>query len=132
MRRERLAGAELEHCLETITTALVETFSPERVILFGSFARGDQNRASDLDLVVIADTSLPFCERIGCALASCTVASRRLPVEVLVYTPDEWRRMVAGGSSFTALVLREGRLLYDRQSKRDGGTTLAQAGPARS
>ena len=132
MPRERLAGAELERYLEAITSALVGTFAPERIILFGSFARGDQNRASDADLVVIAESSLPFCDRIGRALASCTSASRRLPVEALVYTPEEWGRMVAGGSSFAALVLREGRLLYDRQSKPDRGPTLAQAGPARS
>ena len=130
MRRERLGGTELEAYLAAIVGALARAFSPERIVLFGSFARGDQNRASDADLVVIASTSLPFCERIVRALASCYAASRRLPVEALVYTPQEWERMVAAGSSFAALVLREGRVLYDRQSQLDRGPALAQAGPS--
>ena len=129
MRPERLSGAELETYLAAISGALRRAFSPERVVLFGSFARGDQNRASDADLVVIAATRLPFCERIGRALASCYAASKRLPVEVLVYTPEEWDRMVAAGSSFAALVLREGRVLYDRQPEPDRGPALVQAGP---
>jgi len=108
----------------------VEAFTPERIVLFGSFARGDQNRASDIDLVVIARTALPFCERIGRAIASCYDASERLPVELLVYTPEEWNRMTAGGSSFAALVLREGRVLYDRQSEPDRGRAVAEAVPA--
>lgn len=130
MRRERLAGAELEEFLSAVRAALVRDLAPERIVLFGSFARGDQNRASDLDLVVIAATSLPFCERIGRALESAAGASRRLPVEVLVYTPEEWRRMHAAGSSFAALVAREGRVLYDRESQPERSAALAPAGSA--
>jgi predicted nucleotidyltransferase len=106
----------------------VREFSPERIILFGSFARGDQNRASDLDVVVIASTTLAFCDRIGAALKACYAASSRLPVEVLVYTTAEWERMVSDGNSFARLILREGQVLYDRGSEPDRGTTLAQAG----
>jgi predicted nucleotidyltransferase len=130
MRRERLAGAELERWLDEVTGALVRRLSPERVILFGSFARGDQNRASDLDLVVIAPTALPFCERIGTALEACHATGVPLPVEVLVYTPEEWDRMVAEGRSFAALMSREGRVLHERRSERDRGGAVAQAGPA--
>jgi predicted nucleotidyltransferase len=130
MRRERLEGAELEGYLQAVSAALVRDLLPERIVLFGSFARGDQNRASDLDLVVIGATEEPFCERIGRALASAYAASQRLPVEALVYTPDEWAGMVARGSSFAALVLREGRVLYDRESQPERGAALAHAGPA--
>ena len=130
MRRERLEGRDAEAHLGALAAALVAAFRPERVILFGSFARGDQNRASDLDLVVIGATEEPFCERIGRALASAYAASKRLPVEALVYTPDEWAGMVARGSSFAALVLREGRVLYDRESQPERSAAMAHAGPA--
>jgi predicted nucleotidyltransferase len=130
MRRERLEGPELESYLGEVATALVRDLRPDRILLFGSFARGDQNRASDLDLLIIAETPLPFCERIGRALASAYRASKRLPVEALVYTPAEWSRMLAEGSSFAALALREGRVLYDRESKHDRGEALARSGPA--
>jgi predicted nucleotidyltransferase len=130
MRRERLAGDELEAVLAAVTSALVRDLAPERIVLFGSFARGDQNRASDLDLVVIAPTALPFCDRIGSALESAGTASRRLPVEPLVYTPEEWEHMVAEGNSFAALVLREGRVLYERRPESRRGTPPARAGAA--
>ena len=94
MRRERLEGEELETVLTAVTAALVRDLSPDRIVLFGSFARGDQNRASDLELVVIA------------------------------------QRMVAEGSSFAALVLREGRVLYERRPESRRGTPLARAGAA--
>jgi predicted nucleotidyltransferase len=132
VKRRRLQGEELEAYLARITGALRRTFSAQRIVLFGSFARGDQNRASDLDVVVIADTNLPFCDRIGLALRACSEASRRLPVEVLVYTPVEWDRMVSERHSFARLIEREGRILHDEQSQREREPALAAAGPARS
>ncbi len=122
------AGEELNRYLATVTRALVMTFAPARVLLFGSFARADQNRASDIDLVVIAESALPFCDRIGQALAACYASSRRMPVEALVYTPDEWGRMIAGGNSFAELVEREGRVLYDRESEPHRRPAVAPAG----
>ncbi len=130
MRRERLQGAELERYLATVTRALVASFAPGRVLLFGSFARADQNRASDLDLVVIADTGLPFCDRIGQALSACYAASTRLAVEALVYTPEEWRRMLESGSSFAQLVEREGRVLHDGESQSHRSAAVTPAGAA--
>jgi predicted nucleotidyltransferase len=130
MRRERLHGEDLERYLATIARALVTSFAPERIVLFGSFARGDQNRASDLDLVVITESGLPFCDRIGQALSACYAASMRLAVEALVYTPEEWRRMLESGSSFAQLVEREGRVLYDRESQSHRSAAVAPAGPA--
>jgi predicted nucleotidyltransferase len=95
VKRVRLVGPELEACLVSMKDALVRAFSPSRIVLFGSFARGDQNRVSDVDLVVIAETRLSFTERIGRAVQACYGASKRLPVEVLVYTPGEWESMKA-------------------------------------
>jgi predicted nucleotidyltransferase len=124
MKRQRLAGAELEAYLAGITDAMVRAFAPKRVILFGSLARGDQNRASDADLVVIASTSLPFAERIGRGLEACYAFSTRMPVEVLVYTPAEWESMTRQGSSFATLVETEGRLLYDDGTQPARSATL--------
>jgi predicted nucleotidyltransferase len=132
MRRERLEGEVLERLLEGLAAALVQALAPERVVLFGSFARGDQNRASDVDLVVVAETALPFTDRIGRALAACQGVADDLAVEALVYTPAEWAAMRAEGSSFAARVEREGRTLYERGSEPERGAPLADAGAARS
>jgi predicted nucleotidyltransferase len=130
MRAVRLEGSELEATVADVVRALRDALAPDRVVLFGSFARGDQNRASDFDVVVVMRTPLPFCERIGRVLAACEGRTSGVPVEALVYTPEEWARMEAAGSSFAALVRREGRVLYDRESESHRGATMAQAGPA--
>ncbi len=46
MELQRLEGEELEHTLAALTRAIVASLDPERILRFGSFARGDQNRAS--------------------------------------------------------------------------------------
>lgn len=130
MKAQRLSGPALESYLEHITAALVQTFAPERIILFGSLARGDQNRASDLDVVVIAETPLSFTDRIGLALQACYRASRRLPVEALVYTPAEWNAMGQAGNSFVREIQKRGRVLYERKSQPRRGTALVDASVA--
>jgi UTP:GlnB (protein PII) uridylyltransferase len=125
MRRKRLEGADLDRYLERIATGLVQAFSPRQLILFGSFARGDQNRASDVDLVVIAETGEPFHERIGRALDACYRVAPELPVEVLVYTPREWEDMRREGNTFARRVLEEGRVLYECGPQSDRSAALA-------
>jgi predicted nucleotidyltransferase len=70
MQLQRLEGAELERTLADLVRAIVASLDPERILLFGSFARGDQNRASDIDLVVVE-------ERAGLGATPFTVPEPR-------------------------------------------------------
>ena len=83
----------------------------ERVVLFGSHARGDFNEASDVDLVVVLDTRLRMVERVGYVLR---VLDTDLSIEPLVYTPTEYARLMEAGSGIAEAVEREGRVLYER------------------
>ncbi len=56
--------------------------------LFGSFARGDSSRTSDIDLIVIMDTSKPFFERYE--EFSELILSLPCALDLLIYTPKEW------------------------------------------
>ncbi len=86
--------------------ALEETTTREDVLrigCFGSYARGDAGVGSDLDLIaVVRHARVPFAER------SAAWPLERLPVpaELLVYTADEWDRLIASGTRF-------GRVLRD-------------------
>ena len=42
----------------------LQVYQPERVYVFGSWARGEADELSDLDLVVIKSTTVPFFERL--------------------------------------------------------------------
>lgn len=70
---------------------------------FGSYARGDWGVGSDLDVILIVEgVEAPFERRaVGWGLTSVP-----LPVDVLVYTPEEWGRL-AQHAGFGARVARE-------------------------
>ena len=53
--------------MQAIVDRLVARFDPERIILFGSYARGDADDGSDVDLLIVADTDLPPRDRYTAA-----------------------------------------------------------------
>ncbi|MGH2523189.1 MAG: nucleotidyltransferase domain-containing protein [Anaerolineales bacterium] len=99
----------LAHILRTLTAH----YQPDKVILFGSMAHATVNEWSDLDLVIVKDTSQPFLQRLKEVALLC-----RAPVGVdyLVYTPNEFAQMIAEKNPFILEeVLRQGKVLYERQ-----------------
>ncbi len=90
---------------------LRESFSAERIYLFGSRARGDAGTDSDYDfLVVVKDSPLPRYKREQKAFrALCGLGIGK---DVLVYTRREFEKGLAVITSLPATVVREGRLLY--------------------
>lgn len=108
----RLTQAEIDAELANLVEML-RPYAPQRIILHGSLARGDWNRASDIDLIIVKDTELPFTERIGEVLGLCHT---RMAVEPLVYTPTEIESMLAAGNSFLEKALHEGKELYESES----------------
>ena len=90
-------------------------YEPERVYVFGSWARGEQDDLSDMDVVVIKRTSLPFFDRLR-------EVGKLLPegiggVDLLVYTPEEFAAMRRQGNAFAEMIAEEGQLVYDRKAE---------------
>ncbi|OGO40459.1 MAG: hypothetical protein A2Z04_06095 [Chloroflexi bacterium RBG_16_57_9] len=84
----------------------------EKVILFGSLARGDAVPGSDADLLLILrESHIPFLER-GVLYQPEYVG---LGVDVFAYTRAELDAMLAGGNTFVAQALREGIVLIGRE-----------------
>jgi predicted nucleotidyltransferase len=76
-----------------------------RVGYFGSYARGDAGVGSDLDVVVVVGASdEPPMRR---PLAFDTVTGFPVPVDLLVYTVDEWRHLTAGRDPFALRLTAE-------------------------
>ena len=93
---------------------IVEQFHPDKIILFGSQARGDAGPDSDVDLLVV----MPFEGRkldkiveIGAALSDFTV-----PLDILVSTPEQLavQKEIPGTAQRAAV--REGKVLYVRRA----------------
>lgn len=91
----------------------LKSYQPEKVILFGSHARGEPDEYSDLDLVVIKKTDKRFMERL--VEASRIIGLDMGKVDVLVYSPEEWERMIEWENPFAQEVLKEGRVLYEKE-----------------
>lgn len=97
--------------LEEIVRRIVETVHPNRILLFGSSARGEANEHSDLDLLIVVPSDLPRHRRsipIYRALSDVPI-----PMDILVYTPDEIRDWANVPQAFVTTAVREGRVLYE-------------------
>jgi predicted nucleotidyltransferase len=81
-----------------------------KVIAFGSVARGEADALSDLDLIIVADTSRPFLERFKDFAGLYDVWPR---LDLLVYTREEFARMVAEDNPLLRQALEEGVVLHD-------------------
>lgn len=108
----RLTQAEIDAELASLVEML-KPYAPQRIVLHGSLARGDWNRASDIDLIIVKDTNLPFTQRISEVIGLCDTT---MSVEPLIYTPDELAAMLEAGNSFLEKALRQGKVLYESQS----------------
>jgi predicted nucleotidyltransferase len=104
---------QLNDALEQIMDVLVNQYDPQKVILFGSMVGGEIHEWSDIDLVIVKDTSKRFLARLKEVALLC-----RAPVGVdyLVYTPQEFERLASDSSNpfFQHEILERGRVLYEQ------------------
>lgn len=100
----------------------MRAYDPLRIIVFGSFGRGDTREGSDLDLIVVKDTAECFFDRIG--RVRDAAHGLGLDVHPLVYTPTEIGETLTGGNSFLGTALLEGAVAYERDAT---GDRLAKA-----
>jgi uncharacterized protein len=92
---------------------LVAAYDPERVILFGSVARGEAGPDSDYDLMIIVpDDAAP--ERRRSRLAYQATRGTGTAADVLVWPKSSFERRARVVASLPATVVREGKLLYGR------------------
>jgi predicted nucleotidyltransferase len=104
---------KLTDALEQIMQVLTTHYQPEKVILFGSLAEGTVGEWSDIDLVIIKDTPLPFLQRLKEVALLCLAP---VGVDYLVYTPEEFAQMIADNNPFIIKeIIRKGKVLYERQ-----------------
>ena len=99
--------------LEELVGRVVARFNPLRVVLFGSYARGDFHAASDVDLLVVVGHAADWLER-GLEFKR-VIGEGRTPVEAHVYTAAEYAHMKEVENPLILQVEREGMVLYEQQ-----------------
>src|SRR5271166_5936723 len=113
-----IASTELSSIFDRITGR----FNPEKIILFGSYARGDATEQSDVDILVVARTDLPQRERfkaIRRVLADFPVA-----LDVYLKTPEEYERWRGVVNHVVYFADKYGTVVYERSNARSGSPVV--------
>lgn len=117
-KRVRIVNQSIVHpgmpdssVLERIAERLKREYHAERVILYGSVARGEATEHSDIDLLVVAPTTEKFYLRMASALGLVRDLSRGLALSPIVLTPEEFEQHLKSHNAFVEEINREGIVL---------------------
>jgi len=98
--------------LPAVVERIVRELHPEKIVLFGSYAYGRPTSDSDVDLLVVMETTAPDKERY---LAVCRLLRPRpFPVDIMVRTPQEIARALENEDFFIQEITSRGKILYER------------------
>lgn len=106
----------LQEYLAELKNILAE-LNPYKAVLFGSYAYGEPNDDSDIDLIVVLNTNeLPksFAERsenYSLVKKYFSLLKEKVPMDLIVYTKREWEEFLKADSSFTREILAKGKYL---------------------
>lgn len=103
---------EVEKIL-SLSDSIAREFRPDCIILFGSYAYGKPGENSDVDLLVV----LPFKGKpVRKALEILRVINPKIPVDLLVRTPEQVKERIALNDWFMREIVEKGRKLYESGS----------------
>lgn len=106
--------AEINTIKKELVSRITSQFPVSNIILFGSYAYGKPNEDSDLDLLIVLNKKgmhKTFSERIEQKVKIISALQDlmiKVPMDLLVYTKEEWKRICEINSSFSNLILKQG------------------------
>ncbi len=90
---------------------IAERFSPEKIILFGSYAYGKPSADSDVDMLVVMQHSGNAREK---AFEIRSALPRPFPLDLIVRSEEELRTRIAMNDYFLKEITEHGKVLYER------------------
>ena len=85
--------------------------NPLKIILFGSWCRDEEDKYSDVDIIVIYETKKRFLDRLKELYLMWDIP---VAFDILAYTPAEFERMLKEENPFIKKISREGEVIYER------------------
>ena len=107
-----MGKVDLQTMLAEMVRRIVAQFAPEKIILFGSCARGTVGPDSDADLLVVMP--VPGSKRRQAAKIDLALAGIGMAKDIIVVTPEEVERYRDTVGTIIRPALREGKVLYER------------------
>lgn len=105
---------EINDQIKQITEIIINDYKPDKVILFGSRARGDVRPDSDVDILVVSDKEKNMPRYKRGLQVRVKLSSILIPKDILFYTHEDFSRWRNVKQSFVSTVIREGLVLYER------------------
>lgn len=99
-----------QKAIDQVVKQIVEKFKPQKIILFGSYARGNPRPESDVDMLVVMDTPLKEVQQ---AIQICQQIEYRFGLDLIVHTPKYLAKRLKMGDWFLRDVIKEGKVLYE-------------------
>ncbi len=104
--------SKLPPLVQRTVDRLIRAFAPERIVLYGSYAKGTQHEGSDVDLLVVASASGSAGYRLRRARQLAAYCFPR--IDVMLCTPADVANAATAPSPFLASILETGHTIYER------------------
>lgn len=102
--------------IQNLVNTLVEIEHPQKVVLFGSYARGTAHEDSDVDvLVIVKDATISRLKRMQAVRRQLGKYDFNFSKDILIYTTaevEDWKNV---SQAFITTAMKEGRIMYENK-----------------
>ena len=106
-----MAG-DIQIVLDRVTDRIVQRFSPKKILLFGSYARGEPGPESDLDLLIVMEVEGSTRKKAN--EIDLLMGDHSIPMDFLVLTPEQYERQRKIIGTIVRQAEREGKVIYEQ------------------
>jgi len=103
----------LQDELVRIIEVIKAEYRPEKIILFGSLAGGEMHEWSDIDLLIVKETTKRPIER---NIELFRLIQPKVGIDLFIYTPQEYEYLLKEKVSFLLNILKTGKTVYEKRS----------------
>jgi predicted nucleotidyltransferase len=107
-----MTKTEIQDALDEMTRRIVDRFHPDRIILFGSYVKGEPTEDSDLDFLIVMPVE--GSRRSKANEIDLTLADRIVPVDLIVVTPEQYDRQKDMIGTIVREAVLDGKVIYER------------------
>ncbi len=100
--------------IDDVVRQIAEQFKPIKIILFGSYAYGKPTQVSDVDLLVVMDSSIKE-NRLSVTIRRAI--NYHFGLDLIVKTPKSLSSRIEMGDFFLQEILRKGKVLYEQDTR---------------
>lgn len=99
--------------IDKLTKVIKNKYQPNKIILFGSVARGEFKENSDIDMLIIKNSKKKRYYRTLDVLNLTKNINRQLPFEPIIMTSQEFNKGLKENYYFIRQIMRDGKILYE-------------------